>query len=541
MEWAFRSHNAYADPPNDVELDVVFAREGGGQWRVPAFWAGGQEWRVRFTPPEPGTYRYHLDSTDRGNADLNGREGVLHVKTCGGGNPLWRRGPLQVSKDHRHFVHADGTPFFWLGDTWWKGLCGRITDDEFAWLAADRHAKGFNVVQIVAGLYPDEPPFDVRGNNAGGWVWEKDYARINPAYFDAADRRIRCLLDHEIVPCIVGCWGYYLPWMGLEKMKRHWRYLVARWGALPVVWCLAGEVAMPYYLSGKGDEDRRLQQTGWTEIAGYVRAIDPCRHPLTTHPSRSGREELLDDRALDFDMLQTGHQGWEVAANTVTCVSWHYSKTPPMPVVEGEVVYEGHMAGNWPDVQRFMFWSCVLNGVAGYTYGAGGLWQMNGPAQPHGPSPHGGTYENTPWNVAAQLPGARQLGLGKAFLARYPWWEMAPHPEWIEPKGPIFLEPHSGWGSPMAKGTPAAGDWLLPYAAGIPGKLRLIYIPRRYYQWAAPLVRDLEPDVRYRAFFFDPITGGRRELGELPPGARHWQAPRVPLCQDWVLVLERCR
>jgi hypothetical protein len=29
--------------------------------------------------------------------------------------------------------------------------------------------------------------------------------------------------------------------MGMEKVKKHWRYLIARWSAYPVVWCLAGE------------------------------------------------------------------------------------------------------------------------------------------------------------------------------------------------------------------------------------------------------------------------------------------------------------
>jgi len=38
-------------------------------------------------------------------------------------------------------------------------------------------------------------------------------------------------------------------------MKRHWRYLVARWGAYPVVWCLAGEGTMPYYLSIAKERD----------------------------------------------------------------------------------------------------------------------------------------------------------------------------------------------------------------------------------------------------------------------------------------------
>jgi len=58
-----------------------------------------------------------------------------------------------VAKDKRHFEHLDGTPFFWLGDTWWMGLCKRLSWDGFQELTANRKAKGFNVVQIVCGPY----------------------------------------------------------------------------------------------------------------------------------------------------------------------------------------------------------------------------------------------------------------------------------------------------------------------------------------------------------------------------------------------------
>ena len=85
------------------------------------------------------------------------------------------------------------------------------------------------------------PPFDDRGRNEAGLPWQEDYARINPAYFDMADRRFACMVESGIVPCIVGCWGYFLEFMGQKKVEQHWRYLVARYGAYPVVWCAAGE------------------------------------------------------------------------------------------------------------------------------------------------------------------------------------------------------------------------------------------------------------------------------------------------------------
>ena len=241
-EWTYVSSQAYADPFNEVELDAVLHGPGGESWRVPAYWAGGQEWRVRFAPPQPGDYTITTECTDTANADLHGQSAKLVARPYTGANPLLLHGPLRVAASRRTLEHADGTPFFWLGDTWWMGLCQRLKWPEgFQALTADRVAKGFSLVQIVAGLYPDMPGFDPRGANEAGFPWEAEYARLNPAYFDQADLRIGWLVRAGIVPCIVGSWGYYLPVMGMDKMKQHWRNMVARWGAYPVVWCLAGE------------------------------------------------------------------------------------------------------------------------------------------------------------------------------------------------------------------------------------------------------------------------------------------------------------
>ena len=78
-EWGFASGKPYADPFNQVELDVIFSDEQGGEWRVPAYWAGGQEWRVRFSPPAVGMYTYRTVCSDEGNPDLHGQTGTLQA------------------------------------------------------------------------------------------------------------------------------------------------------------------------------------------------------------------------------------------------------------------------------------------------------------------------------------------------------------------------------------------------------------------------------------------------------------------------------
>src|SRR6202000_723534 len=73
FEHTFTSQKSYADPFNEVDVDVIFDK-GGETWRVPTFWRGGNQWTVRFAPPTPGEYTYRLESTDKTNPALNGHE-----------------------------------------------------------------------------------------------------------------------------------------------------------------------------------------------------------------------------------------------------------------------------------------------------------------------------------------------------------------------------------------------------------------------------------------------------------------------------------
>jgi hypothetical protein len=245
-EWSYVSGKAYADPFAEVSLDVQFTDPSGVERVVPAFWAGGQTWRVRYASAQVGLHRYVTVCSDRDNIDLHEVEGALQVTASLGRTELDGHGRLRRAAGRRYLEYEDGTPFFWLGDTWWMALCRRLDwPAGLQALTADRVAKGFTVAQIVAGLYPDMPPFDERGANEAGYPWEEGFSRPNPSYFDMADLRLMHLIRAGIVPCIVGSWGFYMGFAGADVLRQHWRYLIARYGAYPVIWCAAGEAQMP--------------------------------------------------------------------------------------------------------------------------------------------------------------------------------------------------------------------------------------------------------------------------------------------------------
>jgi hypothetical protein len=539
-ELTFASTRTFGDPLADIEVDVVFSSPGG-TWRVPAFWRGGRRWTVRFAPPRPGRYRYEVETTDPRDNGLNGVAGEVDVRPYQGSNPLFQHGALRVSENRRFFEHADGTPFFWLGDSWYSGLSTRLSWAGFKKLTSDRAAKGYTVVEICAGLpvtNEEDAPLDPPFRNEGGLVWGTDFEQLNPRFFDYADRRIEHLLDAGIVPAIIGGWWQVLAQMGVEKMKRHWRYVIARYGAYPVFWIVGGELYDPAPGEPRPEfaKSDRFVVGGWTEVTRYVREIDPYRHPLTAHELPPPSDTPIADESLtDFDLFQPSHLEWTSIGTMIAQLNLHYSRTGVVkPLVMGEIGYEGFGAAHYENYQRAAFWLAMLNGAAGFSYGTVEIASCLTSDKPWGRV----KLSFLTWQEAMHFPGSRQVGLGAQLLRRYPWWEFAPHPEWVDPAGTTLLEPHDrvngfdiavydvsmggipGDGNPPQERpggiwTEIAGKWRLPYAAGIPGKLRFIYLPYLGLGRPTPVVTvlGLEPGSTYRAFFWQPALGARIDLG----------------------------
>ena len=196
---------------------------------------------------------------------------------------------------------------------------------------------------------------------------------------------------------------------------------------------------------------------------------------------RSSARNCVDDPAvLDFDMLQTGHNDRQSAKSTVDTIQRSLNAEPKMPVLVGEVCYEGIAEASREEVQRYMFWASILSGAGGHTYGANGIWQVNTLEKPYGLSPHGHSWGDTPWEVAYQLPGSRQLGLAKKLLSRYRWWKLEAKPD--------LVEPH--W---------TTENYWQPFAAHVPGELIIAFSP---VGWKALKFKDVPAGMT--AFFWNP-------------------------------------
>lgn len=522
-EWTYESDVDYDDPFREVALAAEVTRPDGSRVTVPAYWAGGGEWTFRYSGTQLGEHTFRTVCNDSTDLGLHGRTGSITVGEYAGRNPLYRHGAPAAADAGNYLAHADGTPFFWLADSWWHGMTTRLDWPEgFASLTDDRKGKGFSVIQFAVGFPCDIPPFDPRGRNAAGDPWDEDFASIRPEYFDLADRRIEHLVDAGLVPNVVGAWGYYMKFAGVENMRRHWDYLIARYGAYPVTWTLAGESTLAWYgdLDERWPEEKAKLRAAWSQVAAHVQDADPYDRLLTVHPGPNSGGLLPIDSTdrLDMIMCQSGHAGYFSLPQSVEFVREAQRRYPDKPVLHGEVCFEGMEGKSWQDVQRFAFWSSVLSGAPGFSYGAEGIWQFNTAAEPFGVSPTGHVWGNVPWREAMDYAGSRQVGLSAAFLREQEWWRLRPAPARVVDPGDDLLQ--------------------TPYCAEVPGERLFVYLFRKPAPWKPYTLAGFDPGRAYAVTWFDPITGDR-QAGELSADEAGYVAiDYAPVMQDWVLAVE---
>jgi len=92
--------------------------------------------------------------------------------------------PIQVTPNGRFLQRADGTPFFYLGDTAWQ-LFHRLNLADATHYLTNQAAKGFTVIQAVA--LAELGGLDVPNANGDLPLLDRDPTRPNEAYFRHVD------------------------------------------------------------------------------------------------------------------------------------------------------------------------------------------------------------------------------------------------------------------------------------------------------------------------------------------------------------------
>jgi hypothetical protein len=422
---------------------------------------------------------------------------------------------VQASGDQagRYFQYADGTPFLWIGDTWWNWTKRGIHFSTYKNLVDDRAAKGFNLGQLFVA--------------ANGWgrpssLLDSTFSVLDVAHMQKVDSLITYANSKGLTVWVHGWWSRENldKTAGEEKIKRWWRYLIHRLGAYNVIWVAAGEYNMDNY-GGLG-------LPFWKAVGAMIKEEDPYNRIVSVHntppnweggfkgPQWSTAEVLNNETWMDYNQTQVGH-GRMANEMIPSVISKSYATRPHKPIVVTEPWYEfieGNPTGR--DI-RFAAWSAILSGAAGHTYGGGHVWLAHVPEAPVKP---GGAW---PLEIGFErntldYEGARSMGYLANFFKNIDWWKMAPHPE-------LVLE------YPENK-----------YCLALPGQEYVVYL-----RWGGTLKIDLKTTLekdRFEYRWFDPGTGKSVTPKEINGGTEVFLSapggyPGNVNFQDWVLHVKK--
>src|SRR5258708_6545 len=176
-ELTFTSARTYSNPYTSVTVWVDVSGPGFKK-RIYGFWDGDRAFRIRLVAPTPGTWTWRSgsDPADTGLAEKRGSfPAIAGTDDEKQKNPL-RHGSPRATANRHALEHADGTPFFAIGDTWYS-----VGTNRFRWYDDDRErplgpeagfkdyvryrqAQGYNWVNVIAAFpnwAPDGQPWHI--------------------------------------------------------------------------------------------------------------------------------------------------------------------------------------------------------------------------------------------------------------------------------------------------------------------------------------------------------------------------------------------
>lgn len=518
-EVEFTASRDYADPfdPERAPLSVQFKHESGRTLAVRGFWDGGRTWRVRFQPEFAGRWTWTSTADDPADSGLHARSGQCNVTPPVAGAPEQQAhgGILRVSSDRTHLTYVDGTPFFWLADTWWAMPRYDATVEQFTRLIAKRQSQGFTLAQIHGHQSLEAPGLpDVFQLIEAGGTPALAHWRKTDAYYRLAE-------EHGWQLC-VGFYSYESEKKySLAAHRRLWAYFLARYGAYPITFLITQEYNQPYELGPGADGKMRYDPTRthgpfFVSLGRWIHERDPYRRAMTAHSAVRSREmfDAWPEPWYGFALLQNGHFTRPNPAYYRSVIA----REPRKPVIEGETNYEGFVRQAPPDFRvdadaiRTSAYGAIQSGCTGFSYGAQGLYGHVADVKKPGASSRWGPLLT--WDQGVELEGAAHLAHFAALYRGLAWWRLRALPKAVDNSDAILAK------------TDGKGAYLIYFLAA---------------SSAAPVASRLSatgmPGGRFHAEWYDPRTGRRTPV---PPPT--WQddtlvLPMRPDHRDWVLLL----
>lgn len=503
VELTFHSSKCYDNPFLDVELLTIFTNSSGDTITRPAFWDGGDTWKVRFSPTKLGRWNYKLIGEEINNFKGN-KIGFVNAVKYKGKLPIYKNGFLKISPSKRHFVYENGKPFFYLADTHWFLPLEKWDEcnvpncnSQFKFIVDKRAQQEFTVYQVQTN---------------GIKLVEDSVKSVDIEAFRDIDRKFDYLVSKGfVINTSIGSAHNYALVLGKKGAERLAKYWAARYGAYPVIWMTAQEV----------DLDKHKYLEIWKAAAKTIDKFDDYQHPHTAHLWDNSNSKFFNkDSWHNFHMIQAGHIIWGGGTQTKEFYRKYYENTPIKPMLESEANYENlgkDKQCTTTDIRNAAYKS-ILCGSFGFGYGVQGIWQNCYTETECGCCMDWGIKT---WFEGFNAEGGEQMYHLKNLFTSLEWYKLVPRfnsPEWIEIKTDSEKERE---------------------------KIVLATISRQQfvlYNYSVDDVqvtlRNLNKKLHYKAKWYNPRKGIYTYINESPAaGSSSWNIPQKPSAEDYLLIL----
>jgi hypothetical protein len=319
--------------PDEIRLDATFTLPSGRMMVVPAFWyqdyqrelvggyeylneSGPPEWRVRFTPPEPGGYLLSL------NIQVNGQpcfSGPIMIFMVDAGDPATGVGYVRVAPSQQYFETGDGQALRLIGEdvSWYEG--GGTYDYDQWFPALHAAQENFARVHTTPWAFGIETDPNSLTHYRLDRAWQFDYvlqlAEEQGLYL------MLCIEFHLMLQPVPDVWGNDNYWQSnpynaanggpcidqdafftdptaQATFQKRLRYLIARYGYSTrlLAWQFWSEIDNEYAWLNPDDV------AAWHALMGsWMHLNDPFGHLVTTSlTGGSDRPEIWTVPQLDF-------------------------------------------------------------------------------------------------------------------------------------------------------------------------------------------------------------------------------------------------
>lgn len=517
IEITLTSSVSYTDPFNAVDVTATFTGPGGVTIIRPAFWDGGTTWKVRFAPTITGNWTMTTSCTISSNSGLHNISKTVQCNAYSGNLDIYKHGFLKCHESGRYFTYADGTPFFYLGDTHWLFTHERFSTSNVSGIASQfkytldkRVTQGFTVYQTEAIQHPhggthtgldEEPHCDFRDG----------LTSADLPGFQNMDRKFKYVADNGLVNANSSiCWvadpadfSIYTD-SYMYKLSRYW---VARYGAYPVLWTIAQEIDKGFYGTFNSTTISK-----WYSVGQAIWDNDAYKHPLSAH-----MENTEQTVASTSSWGSKPYHGWwavqvqlDISNFTPKAKDfWNYTPTKP------SILYEAYYDEFATDTKGARSQGYVAFQSGMYGYGANGVWN-----DLYAVGDYGTAFlmpdKYTNWHDGANLISGSQMTHLKNFYTNLQWWKLKPR----------FDDANWASFSNPAKSL-LATDGQKTFVAYFFGSGN-----------STGTLKNLQNGFIYNAKWYDPRTGQYINIADFTTSNAQWTIPARPAADDYVLLVK---